>query len=178
MKVTPSKISGAFTVTPNSFSDDRGSFVKTFHEETFKDAGIIENFKESFYSVSKKNVIRGMHFHLPPKDHAKLVYVTKGRVLDVTLDLRKDSPTYGQYETFELSDKNHTMLFIPTGCAHGFLSLEDDTCMVYLQTGVYSKDHDTGIAYDSFGFKWEVEEPILSERDRNFQALEDFDSPF
>ncbi len=178
LNIIPTRLPGVFVIKTEGFEDDRGSFVKTFHEDTFKDYGISVDFKESFYSISKKNVIRGMHFHVPPKDHAKLVYVSSGAILDVVLDLRKGSPTYGIHDTIELSAKNHEMVYIPTGCAHGFLSLIDDTCMVYLQSGVYSKECDAGIAYDSFGMDWKVQNPILSKRDQSFVTLKDFDSPF
>lgn len=178
LNIIHTKIRGVFVIKTEGFEDARGSFVKTFHEDTFKEYGISIDFKESFYSISKKDVIRGMHFHLPPKDHAKLVYVSSGAIIDVVLDLRKLSPTYGMYDTIELSAKNHDMVYIPTGCAHGFLSLVDDTCMVYLQSGVYSKECDTGIAFNSFGMEWPVQHPILSKRDQEFEALNDFNSPF
>lgn len=178
MKVVPTKLYGVFIIETDSFEDDRGVFIKTFHEDVFKEHGLASDFKESFYSISKKGVIRGMHFHLPPKDHTKLVYVTKGSLLDVVLDIRKDSPTYGEYLTTELTGNNHTMVYIPTGCAHGFLTLEDNTHMIYLQTGVYSKDHDAGIHIDSFGINWGVAEPILSKRDKEFKGFKDFQTPF
>lgn len=178
MKINPTKIPGMFIIETDSFTDDRGVFIKTFHEDTFKEFGIRVDFKESFYSISKKNVIRGMHFHLPPKEHAKLVYVTRGAVLDVVLDLRKESPTYGEHVSVEISDENHAMTYIPAGCAHGFLSLKDDTCMVYLQTGVYDKECDTGITHDSFGMQWPVKNPTLSKRDKEFVTFDNFESPF
>lgn len=174
VKITPSKLKGIYIVEPKAFQDNRGMFVKTFHEKTFRDAGLEYSFTESFYSVSNKNVIRGMHFHNPPEDHAKLVYVTQGSVLDVVLDIRSDSPTYGQFETTVLSSTNHKMVYMAKGFAHGFLSLEDNTCMVYLQTGMYSPEHDSGIEVNSFGFAWPTDEPILSERDLHFQKLKDF----
>ena len=119
-----------------------------------------------------------MHFHLPPKDHAKLVYVTSGSILDVVLDLRKKSPTYGKYVQVELSQENHRMMYIPSGCAHGFLSLENKTCTVYLQTGMYSQKHDTGLLHDSFGMDWDIVKPIISKRDKSFISFKDFITPF
>lgn len=178
MELILTKIPGAFIIETDSFKDDRGTFVKTFHEDTFKEHGINVDFKESFYSISKKDVIRGMHFHLPPKDHAKLVYVSHGSTIDVILDLRKGSPAYGEHQSIELSAENHRMVYIPTGCAHGFISLADDTCMIYLQSGVYSKECDSGIAYDSFGMKWQVQKPVLSKRDQEFVSLDNFNTPF
>jgi len=178
MKIHTTKLQGVFTVENDNFRDERGSFVKIFHEDTFKDRGLEHDFKESFYSVSKKDVIRGMHFHLPPKDHTKLVYVTRGSLIDVVLDIRKNSKTYGEYLATKLTSDNNTMVYIPKGFAHGFLSLEDNTCMIYLQTGVYSKEHDSGIHVESFEFDWGVKDPILSQRDTTFPALKDFKSPF
>jgi len=178
MKVIPTKLHGVFIIETDSFEDGRGVFIKTFHADVFKEYGLESTFKESFYSTSKKDVIRGMHFHLPPHDHSKLVYVTHGSLLDVVLDIRKDSPTFGEHVATELTGNNRTMVYIPTGCAHGFLSLEDDTHMIYLQTGVYSKDHDAGIHIDSFGIDWRVTNPIISIRDKEFQGFQEFPTPF
>lgn len=178
MNFTQTEIPGVFIIETPAYEDGRGAFVKTFHKDSFNQKHLNVTFRECFYSVSKKNVIRGMHFHLPPKDHAKLIYVTHGAILDVVLDLRIGSPAYGKYITAELSQKNHKLIFIPTGCAHGFLSLREGTCTTYLQSGTYSKEHDTGIRYDSFGMDWGVGFPILSQRDQEFVALREFASPF
>lgn len=178
MNFTETKIRGVYIIETQGFEDERGIFVKTFHKDIFMKRKLNITFRESFYSISKKDVIRGMHFHLPPKDHAKLIYVTNGAILDVVLDLRNGSPTYGQYVSTELSRENKGMIFIPTGCAHGFLSLQDDTCTVYLQSSTYSKEHDTGIRYNSFGMDWNIKKPIVSKRDLDFILLKDFISPF
>lgn len=178
MEISPTKLEGVFVIETKQFQDHRGIFVKSFHKDSFKNLNLETDFQESFYSLSKKDVIRGMHFHLPPKDHAKLIYVTHGSVMDVVLDLRKDSSTYGEHITLELSQANHKMIYIPVGCAHGFLSLEDGTCTVYLQTGMHSPEHDTGIRFDSFGVEWGIKDPILSDRDKAFKTLEEFSSPF
>lgn len=178
MKLLSTKLQGVFIIEIESFEDQRGSFVKTFNFDVFKENNLETEFKESFYSISKKNVVRGMHFHLPPKDHSKLVYVTKGKALDVVLDIRSGSPTYGESISVEIGDENKKMIYIPRGCAHGFCSLEEDTCMVYLQTGSYSKEEDTGILYNSFGCDWGINTPIISQRDQGFQKLENFRSPF
>lgn len=178
MKILPTDIEGVFVIENNLFEDERGSFVKPFNKDVFEKHGLSTDFKENYYSISNKDVVRGMHIQTPPYDHSKLVYVTKGSILDVVVDLRKNSPTYGKYVVTELSEKNHTSIYMPSGCAHGFLSLEDDTCTVYLQTAVYSKEEDTGISFDSFGLDWGVKNPIVSKRDREFQSLRDFVSPF
>lgn len=160
------------------FPDDRGLFVKTFHDTTLKGSGIDFILRESYFSASQKDVIRGMHFQTPPHQHSKIVFCPYGAILDVIIDLRKGSPTYGQYETQELSATNHKAFFIPEGFAHGFRSLTDGAITYYLVSSEYSKDHDTGIRYDSFGFDWETPHPVLSTRDLSFTALRDFSSPF
>jgi len=178
MEFTETKIRGVYIIDAHSHQDDRGVFAKIFHKDEFKKKKINFTLRESFYSVSKKNVIRGMHFHLPPKDHAKLIYVTAGEILDVVLDLRNGSPTYGKHISVKLSAENRKSIFVPTGCAHGFLSLKDNTCTTYLQSSTYSKEHDTGVRFDSFNMDWQVKKPILSQRDKQFMGLGEFVSPF
>jgi dTDP-4-dehydrorhamnose 3,5-epimerase len=178
MEIVKTKLSNVFIVEPNIFSDDRGDFVKIFNNEIFQKQNFDANFKESYYSASKKNVIRGMHFQNPPADHAKLVYVTRGKILDVVLDIRVGSPTFGQFTTAELSAKNHKAIYISSGFAHGFLSLQNDSYVIYLQTSIYSPENDGGININSFGMKWGVKNPIVSKRDQNFPNFSDFKSPF
>lgn len=119
-----------------------------------------------------------MHFQTPPHDHAKLVFAMAGEVLDVVVDLRKSGNTYGKYEVFRLSADNRNMLYIPKGMAHGFCALTDDATMFYFTGTVHNAEHDAGIRYDSFGFNWPTASPIMSERDKSFPGLQDFDSPF
>jgi dTDP-4-dehydrorhamnose 3,5-epimerase len=119
-----------------------------------------------------------MHFQIPPEDHAKLVYVPSGKILDVLVDLRKGSPTYGEHVSVELSAENHKMVYIPKGFAHGFLSLQDNSCTTYLQSTMRSAPHEGGIHFDSCGITWGEEKPIVSKRDTEFPTLEQFDSPF
>jgi dTDP-4-dehydrorhamnose 3,5-epimerase len=121
--------------------------------------------------------LRGMHFQLPPAAHDKLVYCPVGKVLDVVLDLRS-SAKRGRFISRELNASNREMLFIPRGCAHGFVALEDESMMVYQTSTVHSPAHDAGVLWNSFGFAWPVANPILSERDQKFPALRDFKSPF
>ena len=177
MKVLPTELDGVFVLKPNVFEDMRGSFVKTYHEGLFESCGIRFSPKEEFFSVSRKNVLRGMHFQQPPAAHDKLVYCPVGRVLDVVLDLRSKTKSV-RCISRELSAENREMLFIPTGCAHGFLSLKDDSMVVYQTSTVHSPLHDAGVLWSSFGFDWPVTNPILSERDQRFPALRDFQSPF
>ncbi|NTV78476.1 MAG: dTDP-4-keto-6-deoxy-D-glucose epimerase, partial [Clostridiales bacterium] len=133
---------------------------------------------EIYYSTSQKDVIRGMHFQLPPSEHDKIIHVIRGSIVDVILDLRKASVTYKKVYSIKLDSCNPVSIYIPKGCAHGFRSLENDTMVIYEVSSGYDPDKDMGIAFDSIGYNWEVESPIMSERDCAFQRLEDFDSPF
>jgi dTDP-4-dehydrorhamnose 3,5-epimerase len=174
----PTEFPGLVLLQPRVFTDLRGRFVKTFHTGIFEKIGCPFQPREEFYSVSARNVVRGMHFQLPPAAHAKLVYCSRGRVLDVAVDLRKGSPCFKQVYSRELSADSAEMLFIPAGLAHGFLSLEDDSVMVYQTDTVHTPECDAGVAWDSIGFNWPVSAPILSDRDRGFPRLEAFASPF
>lgn len=165
-------------ITLPSFDDERGNFTKTFHDTLLKEKGIHFCLKESYFSISKKDVIRGMHFQTPPHQHAKIVFCPKGAILDVIIDLRKASSTYGGYVATVLSETNHLAYYIPEGFAHGFKALTDDAITYYLVSSEYSKEHDSGILYNSFGLDWELKNPILSERDLSFSPLADFVSPF
>jgi dTDP-4-dehydrorhamnose 3,5-epimerase len=172
------ELPGILVYTPRIVEDDRGFFVKTFHEKVFADAGIDFKLREEFYSSSRKNVLRGMHFQFPPFEHAKLVTCLSGQVLDVLVDLRRQQPSYGRSCSIELSQRDRRVLYIPPGFAHGFVSLSEGALVHYKTDAVYSPDHDTGIRWNSFGFKWPVSTPITSRRDSGFPSLAEFDSPF
>lgn len=178
MKISELQILGCYLIESNRFEDKRGCFVKTFHEDIFQKIGINMKFAEEFFSTSKKNVIRGMHFQLPPSDHDKLVFCTSGSVLDVFLDLRKNSASYGKSLSIELSLLNARTLFLPKGIAHGFMSLEDNSTMIYKTSTTYNPIKDAGILWNSFGFDWPVEMPIISDRDSKHTPFFDFESPF
>ncbi|AWB33041.1 dTDP-4-dehydrorhamnose 3,5-epimerase [Orrella marina] len=178
MKLTPTVLSGCFRVHPFISKDDRGAFVKTFHSMRFAELGLPTMWHEEYYSSSRKGVIRGMHFQTPPNDHEKLVYCIHGKVLDVVLDLRKESATYGQCTSVELDSTYGHGLIIPKGMAHGFLALSDDALLAYKVTSVYAPSNDLGIRWDSFGFEWGIDKPVISERDHNHPMLKDFSSPF
>ncbi len=177
-KIQAIPLSGAFIITLPASHDSRGTFVKTYSESQFREAGIDFTLRESYFSFSKKDVIRGMHFQLPPHQHSKIVFCPVGSIMDVIVDLRKDSPTYRQYYAHELSAENHKAVFIPEGFAHGFKSLTDDSLTCYLVSSEYNKAHDTGIRYDTIGYEWNVNEPILSARDLSFVTMDEFESPF
>jgi dTDP-4-dehydrorhamnose 3,5-epimerase len=154
---------GCLEIRPRLFADARGRFVKVFHRAAFASAGLATEFAEEYYSVSRRGVIRGLHFQRPPRDHAKLVYCVAGRVQDAVV---------------ELSAEVGNMLYIPNGLAHGFCVLSDAATLVYKVTSVYSSEHDAGIRWDSAGIPWAETAPILSERDRQHPALVDFATPF
>ncbi|MCF8019095.1 MAG: dTDP-4-dehydrorhamnose 3,5-epimerase family protein [Vallitaleaceae bacterium] len=180
MKLVRTELEGVFIVENFHSSDERGSFTKTYHNVFFEKNGLCTDFKESYFSVSKKNVIRGMHFQLSPYDHEKLVYVAKGEVIDVILDLRKSSKTYGKGISIVLNNKNHRSVYIPKGLAHGFRSMVDNTIMIYNVSTVYNNEADYGVRFDSFNFNWELSEPIVSERDKSLITFEEFNksNPF
>ncbi|HFU74885.1 MAG TPA: dTDP-4-dehydrorhamnose 3,5-epimerase [Arcobacter sp.] len=178
MEFVKTEIEGLYLIKPKILEDNRGKFIKTFHLDTLKDHGLQGDFKEGYYSMSQKNVLRGMHFQTSPEDHEKLVYVPRGSILDVVLDIRKNSPTYGKYVSQQLNADNGYIFYIPKGCAHGFLSLEDNTNVTYMQTTMYAPNNDGGINCHSFGFDWGIKNPIVSERDLSFDNFSDFDTPF
>lgn len=177
-KSLPVALPGVRVLEPRCFSDPRGAFIKTYHEQAWQNAGISFAMKEEYYSISHQGVLRGMHFQFPPEEHIKMVYCASGCVLDVILDLRRNSPAFGRYAALELSAENRQILIIPAGIAHGFLSREPHSIMVYKTSTVHSPAHDAGIRWDSFGFDWGLDHPVLSERDAAFPALADFSSPF
>jgi dTDP-4-dehydrorhamnose 3,5-epimerase len=178
MELIPTSLPGCFEVRPFFAQDARGTFVKTFHAERFAEAGLPVEWREEFYSSSRKDVIRGMHFQTPPHDHEKLVYCMQGRVLDVVVDLRRASPTFGRHVAVELDAARSHGLMIPKGMAHGFLALTDDVLMAYKVTTVHAPAHDMGIRWDSFDLNWGIEQPIVSARDSAHPPLADFTSPF
>ncbi len=179
MKILEQLLPGCYLIQNNEFRDSRGSFVKTYHVGAYKEMGIHFDMQEEFFSLSKKNVLRGMHFQVPPHDHNKLVYCSAGLVLDVLLDLRV-GPNYGKSLFIELSAKNNRAIIIPKGVAHGFLSLSDDSMMVYKTDTVHEPASDRGILWNSFGFAWPITEVdvIISDRDKSHPGFAIFSSPF
>jgi dTDP-4-dehydrorhamnose 3,5-epimerase len=178
MRYSATKLPGCLIVTPKPFEDHRGKFVKTLLVNELYDRGIDFKVWEEFYTTSKKDVLRGLHFQIPPFEHYKLVYCLKGKIQDVVVDIRKGSPTFKQHITMELSDENLSILLIPPGMAHGFLSLSDESTLVYKVTSSYSAEHDTGILWNSADIKWSCGSPTLSQRDLGFLPLDQFNTPF
>lgn len=173
MKKIATKIEGLYVIE-NFFADDnRGVFVKDFNFDDFSYNSIDTNFKEMYYSFSHKNVIRGMHFQTPPHEHEKLVNVIQGSIIDVVVDLRSNSCTKGKVLSFDLNQTNHHSLYIPKGLAHGFIALEENTIVSYKVSTTYNADSDKGVRYDTIGFNWDVENPIISQRDLDFPSLKE-----
>lgn len=163
-----------YEIIPYVYKDERGEFVKTLNSEEFQKYGLTFDFKEEYYSISQKNVLRGMHFQLPPYAHNKLVYCIKGKVLDVVVDLRKKSPNFGKAFSMELDEHKKNIIYIPKGFAHGFYALEEESIMVYKTSTVYNKDYDSGILWNSIDFNWPCVNPIVSKRDSSFESFLSF----
>jgi len=180
MNIKELEIPGCYQITPNVFKDDRGIFTKTFHWETLSKYNLDIDLKEEFYSISKKNVLRGLHFQSPPSAHNKLVYCPKGAVLYFFVDVRLGSPTYGKHLSIELNEKNTLILFLPIGIAHGFLSLENDSLMIYKTDYSYDPNTDGGIEFFSCGIELPIDHSkvIISDRDLNLIAFESYQSEF
>jgi dTDP-4-dehydrorhamnose 3,5-epimerase len=178
LKFEKTELTGVYIIEHDVHKDSRGAFVKTFHKEEFNKMGLENDFSESYYTRSKEDVIRGMHFQVPPYDHAKLVTVILGTVVDVILDLRKSSPTKGKHIAVELSRENRKSIYIPRGCAHGFAVLSESAIVFYMATTEHAPMHDKGIRFNSFGYDWRIKHPIISERDLGLPELTKFNEYF
>jgi dTDP-4-dehydrorhamnose 3,5-epimerase len=180
MTLIDEPLPGVKVLKPFVFEDARGFFVKPFHEDQLAALGIRMNVREEFYSSSSVGVLRGMHYQAPPHDHQKLIYCSHGRVMDVILDLRKDSSTFGKAVGVELSSVNRHVIYVPVGFAHGFVSMAADTCMVYKTDKVHAITHDRGILWNSIDFAWDqyCQSPIISDRDGKHPAFAEVMSPF
>lgn len=178
MQINKSRLVDCYEITPHIFTDKRGTFVKTIHQDIFAENKLETRFVEQYYSVSYHGVLRGLHFQIPPKDHVKLVYCLVGEIFDVVVDLRKGSSTYGQFEFFDICAVKKNMIYIPAGMAHGFYVKSDSAIVVCNLSKVYSAEHDSGIRWDSVGIPWPDLSPILSEKDIKLTAFSDFLSPF
>ncbi len=178
IKTTP--IEGLLIIEPQVFTDPRGYFYESYNKEKFVAAGINIEFVQDNQSLSQKGIVRGLHFQTPPFDQGKLVRVIQGAVLDVAVDIRKNSPTYGQNFSIELSAQNRTMFYIPPGFAHGFETLEDNTIFLYKCTDVYNKQCEGGLLWNDtdLGIKWQSSNPLISEKDKILPLLKDLVSPF
>ena len=180
MKLRKTNIEDLFIIHPDVFTDKRGYFYESFQKENFQKLGIEADFVQDNESMSQKHVLRGLHFQKPPFAQGKLVRVVTGSVLDVAVDLRKDSGTYGKWESAVLSAENKLMMWIPEGFAHGFLVLENHTIFQYKCTNYYNKESETGIIWNDPDLKidWGIENPLVSEKDLRGKLFKDIFSPF
>ena len=181
MEVTRFNIEGPLLFKPRIFQDDRGYFYESYNEKVFHTLGLEMKFVQDNQSSSHKNVLRGLHFQHPPFDQGKLVRVLKGSVHDVAVDIRKNSPTFGQHLRVELSAFNNCMFWIPPGFAHGFLSLEEDTIFLYKCTNVYHKESESGILWNDkdLSIDWGSDgAPIVSEKDMELPSFQELESRF
>lgn len=180
MEVIKTKIEGLLIINPRVFGDVRGYFFESYNNSVFKEHGIDVEFIQDNQSLSNSGVLRGLHFQAPPYDQGKLVRVITGAVLDVAVDIRKNSPTYGEHIAIELSEDNKTMFYIPPGFAHGFLTLKDSTIFSYKCTNLYNKASEGTVLWNDsdLNINWNISNPVLSEKDLVGTKFKDFSSPF
>ena len=180
MEVIETGINDLVVIRPKVFKDERGYFFESFNQKAFEAIGIKEQFTQDNQSLSSKGILRGLHFQTPPHAQGKLVRVIKGAVLDVAVDIRKHSPTYGQHYTVELTEDNFLMMFIPAGFAHGFATLADQTIFSYKCTDTYHPECEGGLMWNDpdLNIQWNIDQPILSDKDKKNQAFAGFTSPF
>ena len=177
MKITKTKLDGVVVIEPDVFGDNRGFFMESWNKKKMEEAGLFYDFVQDNHSKSTvKGTIRGIHFQKGDKAQAKLVRCVKGAVLDIAVDLRKNSPTFKQWVSVELSAENKKQLLIPRGFGHGFLTLTDDVEFLYKADNYYAPEADAGICWNDpdIGVEWGVENPILSEKDKKNLFLKDF----
>lgn len=180
MKIIKTPIEDLLVIQPAVFEDARGYFFESYNKLQFQQQNINLDFVQDNQSLSQSGVLRGLHFQAPPYEQGKLVRVIKGAVLDIAVDIRKKSPSYGKHFGIELNEKNKTMLWIPPGFAHGFLTLKDDTIFSYKCTGFYNKASEDTVLWNDkdLAIDWTIDNPILSEKDRIGKKFVDFISPF
>ena len=176
MKITKTKLEGVVIIEPDVFGDNRGFFMESWNKKKMEEAGLYYDFVQDNHSKSTvKGTLRGIHFQKSDKAQAKLVRCVKGAVLDVAVDLRKNSPTFKQWVGVELSAENKKQLLIPRGFGHGFVTLTDDVEFLYKADNYYAPEADAGICWNDpdIGVEWGIENPILSEKDKKNQFLKD-----
>lgn len=173
-------IAGVVEILPRVFGDARGAFFESFSAQKMEEAGIIGNWVQDNQSRSDRGVVRGLHFQQPPYAQAKLVRVAQGRALDVVVDIRRGSPTYGQHVSVVLDSERYNMLYVPTGFAHGFTALEDNTLFLYKCTNYYAPQSEGGVLWNDpvLNIQWGVENPTISAKDQVQPTLADLVSPF
>ncbi|HEX9253754.1 MAG TPA: dTDP-4-dehydrorhamnose 3,5-epimerase [Ignavibacteriaceae bacterium] len=180
MEVIKTELEGLLIIRPKIFGDERGYFFESYNQDSYRNAGIDYIFLQDNISKSKKGTIRGLHYQVGNKAQGKLCKVIYGKVLDVAVDIRFGSPTFGKYFSSELSEENHTQLWIPPGFAHGFSVLSEEAIFSYKCTELYSKEHERAILFNdpSLNINWKVDNPIISEKDLKAALLKDIQKDF
>ena len=181
MEIKPLKLEGSFEIILNRLGDARGYFMQTYNKQMFAERGLQTDWIQENQSLSTRpHTIRGLHFQTPPFAQAKLVRAVRGEILDVFVDLRKDSATFGRWDSIHLSEENCKAAYIPRGFAHGFCTLTDDVIVQYKVDNFYAPEAEMGIRWNDaqIGVDWNVVNPFLSEKDSVLPLLKDFDSPF
>jgi dTDP-4-dehydrorhamnose 3,5-epimerase len=180
MEVIETELKGLFVLKPRVFEDERGYFFESYNQNLFKQAGLDLEFVQDNQSLSQKGVLRGLHFQNPPYAQGKLVRVITGAVLDVVVDIRKNSATYGKWYGLELTEKNKWMMYVPPGFAHGFLTLENNTIFSYKCTNFYNKAAEDCLLWNDkdIDVKWNYQDPLLSAKDLEGKPFKGFVSMF
>lgn len=180
MQIIETPIQGLLEIVPRVFGDDRGYFFEAYNKAIFENFGVNFEFVQDNQSMSNKGVLRGMHFQNPPHAQGKLVRVIQGAVLDVVVDIRKGSPTYGKHHKVKLTGDNKLMFWIPPGFAHGFVTLEDNTIFTYKCTSFFNKESEGSVLWNdpALNIDWGIENPVLSDKDRESLPLSELDSQF
>lgn len=181
MEIRELKLKGTFEILPEIFEDDRGYFTETYQSEIFEENRLQTNWVQENQSFTRaKCTIRGLHFQSPPFAQTKLIRVPEGRILDVFVDIRVDSPTFGQWDSIEISAKLCNAVYVSRGFAHGFCTLENDTLVQYKVDGIYSREHEGGLLWNDpdLAIDWNCEDPLLSEKDTELPLIADLESPF
>ncbi len=174
MQIIESKLPGVLLIQPKTFADDRGFFLETFQNNRYNELGVSKPFVQDNLSRSHKGVLRGLHYQLP-HPQGKLVYVVRGKVLDVVVDIRVGSPTFGQYICHELSDENHIQIYVPEGFAHGFVTISDEVDFIYKCTDYYNPSCEKGVLWNDpqLNINWQIDNPLLSPKDLLQKNLSD-----
>ena len=181
MEIKALRLDGTYLITPKAHGDERGYFMETYRQDVMKEHGLVTKWIQENQALStQKHVLRGLHFQLPPHTETKLVRVLIGRILDVFVDLRKDSPTYGQWDSVELSDENHHMAYIPKGFAHAYCTLTDYVLVGYKVDAFYEASAQAGLMWNdpTLSIDWPCADPLLSEKDQQLPDFASFQSPF
>jgi len=178
IQVIETKILGCFELRPTVIGDSRGFFTKIFHRALWQELGLCTDYQEEYFTYSTRGTLRGLHFQTPPMQHAKVVVCARGSAFDVAVDLRIDSPTYGEHISVNLSGELANAVYLPAGLAHGFCVTSEEALLYYKVSSLFAPAHDGGIRWDSANIPWPISSPNLSDRDKQLPLLSEYKSPF